>query len=276
MLNYFRNRWASRFIRMHTTTKLTDLQAMGANVEELISTASKQFLAKHNLLDSITAKIDKLLRLDRLINIYGFVLSLILAASILGVKLEISLLGISLSDFGKLKELGLVVFIGLNLLYDAVTYETLYLDGLRKKIATKLYGENNTKVLETVYIRHNFSYPVDNLDSKNLSMIPQPLRIVHLFCVMVLVMVVIAGALSLQIIVAQDVWINSNLPSPWNKLLVILFGISFLTALYSLALRDTLPSTYRDKGKDADFNKLRTNDAAYKEAIHDFLKKERK
>ena len=276
MFNFFKNRNGRRFVDLHTTTRLTDEESMEENSKDFIQPISKQFLIKNQLIELCSARIAKNVSFMTKLNVYTSILALVLCSAILGVQLEVSLLGFKLSEIVRLKEFVLVVLMTSSILYQFRFSENQYLEGLRKQIEIKIYGEHNAKfhqLLHPRYMETFFSF--SKLDSSQFSL---PLRAV-LFRVpifvgwLVVFVVAIAGILVLHAIIAFDIWINSNLSSPWNKILVVSYIIAELSNIYFWIVGQTVRSKYTDKEKFNAFDKMTKNKEQYEAAIRDYLLK---
>ncbi len=277
MFSFLRHRRIARkFVESHTTSRLTDIEAMDANAAELIASVPKSFLVGHKLVDQATAKIESVKDLRKKINIYVSILTLILCCAILGVKLEISFLGISLSEVEKLKEFALVAFIAANIFNDFIEYEINYLQLLRKQVSLKLYGEKRTSVLELLHPRLDIPELYPNLDSSNYSSALNPLRLIQFGVYAASYLMILVGFFFLQWIIAYDVWTNSNISYPWNKALVFFFVLSFVGPLISVLLRQQLRSSFWDDKKRKNFRGIVEDEKRMSAAMKDFIENRQK
>lgn len=276
MFDYSNRRFAKRLVRFHTTTPLTDSEAMEENSQELIAASPKTFLLKQKLLEATTEKIDGLIGIQRKLNIYGIALSAILCSAILGIKLEVSLLGIKLEDFRKLNEFALVAFIAGNFFYDMIEYQLKHLEGLRKQISVKLYGEKNTRILELLYDRNDVPSFDEHIHSTRYSSQIGFLRMLQACGVLMSLLVVLVGFLALQWIIAYDVWVNSSIGYPWNRILVALFVLSLLSTFLSMLLRQRIRTKYRDAEKTKTFDKLMKEEGWLTTQVAESMRKEKK
>lgn len=275
MLNWWGDRHYRRLLLRHTTTKLTREALTKYHAKEVISAISKSSLVKHKLLEECSNKIEYNSRLTHKLMLWSSIALGIIFANIIGVELELSLLGFKLSDANKLKELIFLGTIVSGYIGDYLIEETKLLKQLEYAIAEKTTGKPvadlTTKLKQRLEV--NF-YEFTWLESKNYS-IPYYKFWQTVFPTIIdfilLSLSLFVSLAFIHIVIAIDIWQNSNLPSPWNQILVFAFALTIINSVVK-ALRSARPTSVTVKSKREDFSKRIDDPESRKQMIEEYLK----
>lgn len=237
----------TRLKRAKVGKKLSSIELVEDYLTNLVAEADFKIVGETEALNSLETKIREIKKVKyRIVTIIGLAMCLQFAA-LKGVTFQISLAGIKLEHIQNIKELVVILFGAVSILYHLQNKELVKLQTLHKLIYIKKFGTEIFEILENTLPHSNISRG-NIIDDFSIGYDFSVLRGIYLS---ISTFLYLGGLIALIGVVfwmfgavAHDVWINPNLPLQWSRACVIFAVIAFAGDLVLSAGHGVVRYTY--------------------------------
>ncbi|WP_299292454.1 hypothetical protein [uncultured Tateyamaria sp.] len=242
--------------------KLRERDYYSEESQHLVDIADFRKFPILDLISKIEIKLNQLEKRTNRKYIFGFVTLAILFASMNGVEIEISIIGLKLSGVADLKEFTVLGLAAIGLIFYNDDDDKMMLQELRKNLLKKKYGDDLYNIYSLAIMPEATDRPAAMTGYGERLMVGEfasKLAEWRSFAALSTVALVMIGLCYMYAFILSNIWLEPNWSFFWARSLVIFAGLMFALEMVDGIIFSNMKLVYVDRGKWNEFPLLDEN-----------------